>query len=468
MVTFVNRHAPARRKEVANVEDVKTECIQLCRLRLALQTSSQRLKANMDRAVPWKAVQKTWKWLSSTIGMIAGTYLVQTAVSDSMYVRWCGKCRFRQLRSNLGALLLLAGTQAELISGDYPVVWTKPADALLLQTDALSRGNHWVKPDAQRPGELWIRFGLDGVPLWKSQVVAGTMAPYSHVRDLKQHTPDRHFVCILFRGYDTKELLKQCLQKSGYLGSVDDLNGSCVTINGTHYVLRLFICGDHMLMYKLTGRDGPTSTRPEPHPCPYCAAPAPDVLNYAARVLAMSLGAEAMFVGIPAAQHAIDCRHGMVNVFYGVCLPVVENTLIDCGWTNKDVNDYFGTLNVDPMLYVVGGEVTGDGLPEFIDNALTFFEKRCYNRIDTTLKLVCHHIIRLDGQDHSKSDLIAAMFEHVAIMVSVAYTREPTLSQVDMCETSARALRRIWKTLDAPTTPWGHVWTAHVPRFLRL
>ena len=73
MVTFVNRHAPARRKEVANVEDVKTECIQLCRLRLALQTSSQRLKANMDRAVPWKAVQKTWKWLSSTIGMIGGT-----------------------------------------------------------------------------------------------------------------------------------------------------------------------------------------------------------------------------------------------------------------------------------------------------------------------------------------------------------------------------------------------------------
>ena len=37
-----------------------------------------------------------------------------------------------------------------------------------------------------------------------------------------------------------------------------------------------------------------------------------------------------------------------------------------------------------------------------------------------------------------------------------------------MCETSARALRRIWKTLDAPTTPWGHVWTAHVPQFLRL
>ena len=45
--------------------------------------------------------------------------------------------------------------------------------------------------------------------------------------------------------------------------------------------------------------------------------------------------------------------------------------LIECGWTNKDVNDYFGTLNVDPMSYVVGGEVTGDGLPRSIDNALT-------------------------------------------------------------------------------------------------
>ena len=310
--------------------------------------------------------------------------------------------------------------------------------------DALSRGNHWVKPDGQRPGELWIRFELDWVPLWKSHVVAGTLAPCSHLRDLKHHSLDRHFVCMLFRGYDATKLLKHSLQKSGYLGSVDNLNGSCVTINGTHYVVRLFICGDHMLMYKLTSRDGPTSTRPERHPCPYCAAPAPDVLNYAAQVLAMSFGAEAMFVGI----HAIGCSHGMVNVLYGVCLPVVGNMLIECGWTKKDVNDYCGTLNVDPMSYVVGGEVTGDGLPPSIDNAFTFFEKRCYNPIDTTLKLVCHDIIRLDGQDYSKSDLIAGMFEHVAIMVSVAYTPEPTLSQVDnysnrhMCETSARALRR--------------------------
>ena len=59
-----------------------------------------------------------------------------------------------------------------------------------------------------------------------------------------------------------------------------------------------------------------------------------------------------MFVGIPAAQHAIDCSHGMVNELYGVCLPVVENTLIDCGWTNKDVNDYFGTINMDPICHI--------------------------------------------------------------------------------------------------------------------
>ena len=106
---------------------------------------------------------------------------------------------------------------------------------------------------------------------------------------------------------------------------------------------------------------------------------------------------------------------------------------------------------------MVGGEVTGDGLPRSIDNAITIFEKRCYNRIDTTLKLVCHDVIRFDGR--GKSDLIAAMFEHVAIKVSVAYTPEPTLSEVNMCETSARILRRIWEMLGATATPWGHVWT---------
>ena len=127
-------------------------------------------------------------------------------------------------------------------------------------------------------------------------------------------------------------------------------------MNGAHYVVRLFICGDHMLMYNWTGRDEPTSTRLERRPCPYCEAPAPGALNYAFQVLAVSLGPEATSVGIPDAQHAIDCNHGMVNVLCGV-LTVVENTLIDCGWTNKDVNDYFSTINMDPMPHVAGGEV---------------------------------------------------------------------------------------------------------------
>ena len=39
--------------------------------------------------------------------------------------------------------------------------------------------------------------------------------------------------------------------------------------------------------------------------------------------------------------------------FKCVCL-LLKNTLIDCGWTNGDVNDYFGTINVDPMSHVVG------------------------------------------------------------------------------------------------------------------
>jgi hypothetical protein len=54
--------------------------------------------------------------------------------------------------------------------------------------------------------------------------------------------------------------------------------------------------------------------------------------------------------------------------------------------------------------------------------------------------------------------------EHTATMVDVCYTAAPTEQQVDACCNAAIELRKALKALKASCTPWGHIWTVHVPR----
>ena len=102
MVTFVNRHAPTRSKEVANVEDVKTECIQLCHLRLALHTCI--FAVIESKHGPCSTVESSAKDME----MVIQHYRYDCRhlfrpnrrfrqFSSNMYISCCGKCRFRLL-----------------------------------------------------------------------------------------------------------------------------------------------------------------------------------------------------------------------------------------------------------------------------------------------------------------------------------------------------------------------------------
>ena len=123
------------------------EALNLCGMRIALQTSAERLRDNVDRKIPWRCVEAVWGWLTTTI-------------------------------CNFSALLL----------GNIPLAWCRLSAALHLMVDALSATNQWQRVDNYRPGEIWIRVGLDGVPLWKSHVVACTVAETSKLRDYEPHT----------------------------------------------------------------------------------------------------------------------------------------------------------------------------------------------------------------------------------------------------------------------------------------
>ena len=137
-------------------------------------------------------------------------------------------------------------------------------------TDALSANSQWVTVDAQQQGELWIRVGLDGVPLWKSHVVACTICPCSKLKTLPMHSPQWHFVFCLLRGTDSVGVVKDMLARCKIIEGVGKLNTRRVTIDGKQYVVRVFLCGEHMLMFQIAGRDPPSCTRRERRPCPYC------------------------------------------------------------------------------------------------------------------------------------------------------------------------------------------------------
>ena len=123
-------------------------------------------------------------------------------------------------------------TYSALVQNTLPVAWCSMLAAFSLMTDALLAGSEWVTVDAQRQGELWIRVGLDGVPLWKSHVVACTMCPCSKLKTLPMHSPQRHFVFCLLRGTDSIGIVKDMLAQCKIIEDVGKASSRRVTIDG--------------------------------------------------------------------------------------------------------------------------------------------------------------------------------------------------------------------------------------------
>ena len=201
---------------------------------------------------------------------------------------------------------------------DLPVVWLNPAKMLQLQLEALVNSKAVGKLDYYQEGEFWVRIGIDGVPLWHSHVVAATLSICGELVDLPEHSPRRHAVVALFRGYDSVANLKSVLKHTKMDVALGGLNGLVVTVFLQRYTVHIFVEGDHMLVYKICGKDGPTSTNPDRSPCPYCDADAPECLNYNPEARPYTKAPSSLLQTVPIEQHAVDMAHGAVNVLYTV------------------------------------------------------------------------------------------------------------------------------------------------------
>ena len=257
----------------------------------------------------------------------------------------CGKMRKNADRFPPPPLTL--ATCSALVQNTLPVAWCSMLAAFSLMTDALSARSEWVTVDAQRQGELWIRVGLDGVPLWKPHVVACTICPCSKLKTLPMHNPQRHFVFYLLRGTDSIGVVKDMLAQCKIIEDVGKLNGRRVTIDGKQYVVRVFICGDHMPMYKIVGRDPPSCTRSERLPCPYCDSTPDEVASITIPCPPRLASWSSMFASTPIEQFAIDCSHGIMNVLFAVQLPLVWNVLEDSGVSKTTINELMERVDVD-------------------------------------------------------------------------------------------------------------------------
>ena len=87
-------------------EVIWDECINLCRLRLALKTSAERIRDNVEGRVRWDCVEAVRFWLTTTGATFSG-----------------------------------------LIQQSLPVAWCSLLAAFTLMCDALSAGSEWVQPD---------------------------------------------------------------------------------------------------------------------------------------------------------------------------------------------------------------------------------------------------------------------------------------------------------------------------------
>ena len=90
----------------------------------------------------------------------------------------------------------------------------------------------------------------------------------------------------LFRGYDTLATLRAVIEHIKLNEGLGHLQAHKIVHWGGQ-VLRVcaFVQGDHMLQYKVCGRDGPASNNDNRQPCPCCDASAPEVLDYSTKPL---------------------------------------------------------------------------------------------------------------------------------------------------------------------------------------
>ena len=137
-------------------DDVKKNAIDMCYERRYAGMSGRTTRdVALGRTVPWPCVEATWEYLKGPI--------VERPVST--------------------------------YAGIFPFATVDLVYRLAHVLHVLEPG--WEQPDWPQHGELWLRWGIDGVPRWRTHYVTLTMALTGKHHDFKLHAVERYAHCAV-------------------------------------------------------------------------------------------------------------------------------------------------------------------------------------------------------------------------------------------------------------------------------
>ena len=395
----------------ASSSEIRSECLELCRQRYVTGASRQVTRDGLPRSVPWDLVETTWRRLSTGPDIVCST------------------------------------------DGTFTTACQMPSQKLKMLMDSLQASGRLQSVAWPRPSGL----GVDGVRLWKSNVVSVSLAPCSVLDGLPMHSMYRFSLSAVQRSQESVAALHYLMQSCGLSEDAVRLNGT-VLPGFPGFTVRVFVCGDHMAQYKLCGANGPGSEHDGMQACPYCAAwprltsdlaYVPDAVLDAARPNAL--------VAIPPLQCPPDVMHGAVNVLHNSLLPVLRDSLLGAGWSDTAYCSYVSSIlhiadHADLLQYP-----KVDTIGRSIDSTLAFFRSRKWLDVLTVL------------QANVSADVVRGFrgaFGAMTTMLDIAYDPMPPAADRVRFAEAAATQRQAMQQLGCRCTPWVHVWLGHLRHFL--
>ena len=202
------------------------EAVRVCAMRRAMTTLGGRLRAALPRTVPWNLVAAVWKALGSGFRVHSGR------------------------------------------PGGYTMAWVVPADKVRHMLRCL--GSEDWQPDQFCAGEIWVRWGCDGAPLWSRNYLTLTVSLGALGVGKPVHSAHGYGCVAVLQSQETQDRFAALLDGCSLARAMEELEGKRIKHQGWSYRLRNFVLGDHMLQYKVSGAHGPTSPADWRTPCPYC------------------------------------------------------------------------------------------------------------------------------------------------------------------------------------------------------
>lgn len=399
------------------LEKIHKNAVEMCSVRRYGHMSAAVTRdIAIGRTVPWTCVQAAWNWLKGP--------------------------RAVQPRSTNAGLFPMASV--DFVEKVQHMVECMQPD--------------WDVPDWPCPGELWIRWGVDGVPRWSIGYVTLTVALCGEHSKFKMHSVERFAHCAVLCGTESVDSITALFNATDFNAALETLEGAEVIVSGRQLKIRSYLLGDHMLQYKATGASGPGSSLPSRQSCPYCDAPPDEALSWRTgpRPLAQAVRGHAPLQAIPRTQCIPDAMHGCHNVLNGVVLAAVRNGLVAKGLPMTEVNRIcsIGLQRAEEWAFD-----DDSNMKRSITQSLAYLNNSGFSQLMTELH---NHLAA------GPCMAVEAAMQDLKNMVCIVYTKNPTTGDIRRFADCAVDLRARLQYLKAPTTIWGHVWTIHLPQFLAL